>query len=733
MLRNRFIVLILFLLTIPVLSVRAHANLIRSAPPAGTQVPETPEEIRLFFTEPLESQFSRIELRNALGKIVDLPSAQLDPDDDKQLVLIPGDLADGLYTVAWRVVSQMDGHLTQGSFPIIVGAVAGLTETQSSIADETVPIDSALIRWLNLLSLALLVGSVAFWLFVWHPSAPESNPQVERRMQRVVWAGWLAVGFSSALVALLQAQIVSGGDWTAALGAVAQVLGGTRFGQLWWPRIGLWFLFGAILWRGKLQAQRIPALLLVLGAALLFTQSLFSHASGAADTMPAVFADWMHLLAMSIWIGGLIQFVVVIGPIRQLPGHLFAMVARFSNMARFSVAILIITGTFAGWLQVGSLDALFTTQYGQTLTVKLLLFLPLLAIGAINLFFTYQGLRAGNAVWSKRLRYLVSLEITLAAAILLAVGIMTAIVPARITAAVRAIPASSDDTFFKTAFENDLTIQLTIDPGTVGENTFFINLRDKQTGDAIDDASLIRLRFEQEAQNIGESELRPEFQGDGRYTITGSNLSAPGNWRIRMTIQRPDQFDTVVDFEPSITLPNARATTFDPSPGIEARGLALLLTGLAGAIVCSVFLLTMRQRVLHPQTVLTAIFLAGSLVLTQRGLQLLSNQGLTNPITPDANSMLIGEILYAEHCVMCHGATGRGDGVLAVTLNPRPADLAIHTVPGAHTDGELFSWISDGFSSTAAMPAFRTVLSDEERWHLVNYIRTFGQQDEPDK
>jgi mono/diheme cytochrome c family protein len=62
---------------------------------------------------------------------------------------------------------------------------------------------------------------------------------------------------------------------------------------------------------------------------------------------------------------------------------------------------------------------------------------------------------------------------------------------------------------------------------------------------------------------------------------------------------------------------------------------------------------------------------------------------------------------------------------LALTLNPRPADLSVHTVPGVHTDAQLYDWITHGFPGSA-MPAFGQILGDTERWHLVNYIRTLA-------
>ncbi len=75
-----------------------------------------------------------------------------------------------------------------------------------------------------------------------------------------------------------------------------------------------------------------------------------------------------------------------------------------------------------------------------------------------------------------------------------------------------------------------------------------------------------------------------------------------------------------------------------------------------------------------------------------------------------------------------HGATGRGDGPLAASLRPRPADFRTHMEAG-HTDGELYTWITKGVPGTA-MPPFEGQLSEDERWHLVNYIRGFAPANE---
>ena len=79
---------------------------------------------------------------------------------------------------------------------------------------------------------------------------------------------------------------------------------------------------------------------------------------------------------------------------------------------------------------------------------------------------------------------------------------------------------------------------------------------------------------------------------------------------------------------------------------------------------------------------------------------------IRDPVPPDERSLAIGRDVYTTYCETCHGETGHGDGPAGLRLNPRPADLRIHTAPGVHTDGELFYWVSYGFPNSA-MPACR--------------------------
>jgi mono/diheme cytochrome c family protein len=94
-----------------------------------------------------------------------------------------------------------------------------------------------------------------------------------------------------------------------------------------------------------------------------------------------------------------------------------------------------------------------------------------------------------------------------------------------------------------------------------------------------------------------------------------------------------------------------------------------------------------------------------------------------NPFAGDEESLAAGALLYASNCAICHGETGEGDGPAAAGLELAPSDLHEGHVQ-ENTDGALFFIISHGKPDTP-MPAWDNVLDEDERWHVVNFLRTF--------
>lgn len=96
-----------------------------------------------------------------------------------------------------------------------------------------------------------------------------------------------------------------------------------------------------------------------------------------------------------------------------------------------------------------------------------------------------------------------------------------------------------------------------------------------------------------------------------------------------------------------------------------------------------------------------------------------------NPVAATQDSIAAGAAIFAQNCAVCHGPDGEGDGPGAAGLEIKPANLNEDHVQDL-TDGGLFYIITHGRAGTA-MPAWESTLSEEQRWQVVNFIRTFGK------
>ena len=98
----------------------------------------------------------------------------------------------------------------------------------------------------------------------------------------------------------------------------------------------------------------------------------------------------------------------------------------------------------------------------------------------------------------------------------------------------------------------------------------------------------------------------------------------------------------------------------------------------------------------------------------------------SNVKNPLVNSPIMSKdvkMLYTSYCAPCHGEKGKGDGIAAAGLNPRPADHT-STVVQNETDGDLFYKLSEGRSP---MPGYKAILNENQRWELISYIRTLNK------
>ena len=95
-----------------------------------------------------------------------------------------------------------------------------------------------------------------------------------------------------------------------------------------------------------------------------------------------------------------------------------------------------------------------------------------------------------------------------------------------------------------------------------------------------------------------------------------------------------------------------------------------------------------------------------------------------NPLAGNIEILKYAKVIYTSYCTPCHGSNGRGDGIAAASLPKKPADHTSEYVQ-KQSDGALYWMVTTGKSP---MPSYKTVLTNNQRWELINYIRTLAKK-----
>ena len=548
----------------------AHALLERSYPAAGASLPRAPHAMLLYFTEAPEPSLSTVSLLDSSGQIVPgVGKPAVVPGDAQELRATLPPLTDGVYTVNWRTVSKVDGHVTGGSFAFGIGvqpslgASAAQAAKGGSLSTGSAPAPAAVAGlWLLYWGLALLAaaGATGVLVFGW---------RLPGRARIVIAAGWLfaAVGI---LIMILSERAAAG----------------VPFGDLFRAATGRSLLAQAaavaVCGVAAFCAARRPAgpRLAVLGAAA--AGALFVHAqAGHAETQSPVRLlnvtdQWLHMLAAGVWVGGLVWLLL---GLRSLDGaERASAVRRFSQMAFAAVALIAVTGVLRAVPEVGSLGALTSTSFGVVLLVKSGLFMALMGVAWRNRYRlvprvarsapaapgrlspvmggppagplgrgeagTESGLTGAGApppggagaraIGS--LRRSVRSEVALAAIVLVVAAVLSGLPPASFVEASAQKTTSPSVTVTGSDFATTARVRLTASPGTVGPNRFTVQVLRYDSSRPVP-ARSVRLEFSLPSNPAVASSLNLARGSGGTWTGQGTNLSIDGQWDIDVVVQ----------------------------------------------------------------------------------------------------------------------------------------------------------------------------------------------------
>jgi copper transport protein len=494
----------------------AHALLERSVPPAGAVLQHGPAEVLLTFTEVPEPSLSSVHVLDSTGRQVDAHGSEPVPGEPLELRVPLGALPNGAYTVTWRTVSRVDGHVTGGAFAFGVGvtpsaAPAAPTNTWPSPG-------SVASRWALYTGLAGLLGLAWVWALAF------SEPPL-----RTWYAGMLWATAAAGTIGLAVSQASDAG---VGLGRLLATPLGTA---LWWRFVPILAAGAALLAAGRAGARGRRGALIAAGlfaAASMLADVLAGHAAATPGPLrwPNVADQWVHIVSIGTWLGGLAALLAALGPVA---GNARAAAARrFSAVAGIALAATALTGVLRAVDEVGRWSALVTTDFGRLVAVKAALLLVLAVLGAVN---RYRGVPAAAAT-VRTLRRIGGTELAVAVAVLGVTGVLTGLAPpsllrqsGRTTAPI--VVSGAD-------FATSVRVRLEIAPGYPGTNRFTARIVDYDSRRPVTGAR-VTLRFTQpERPDVGASTLALVPGAPGTYAADGANMSLTGTWSIDVVIER---------------------------------------------------------------------------------------------------------------------------------------------------------------------------------------------------
>jgi copper transport protein len=710
----------------------AHGYILRAIPEDRAVLERPPARLQYWFSEGLEPNFSRVILRDQTGAV--LAEGEVDAGNSALMTLrVPQGLPDGAYVVELRPAFASDGHVVAQSRVFFVGeAVAGVT---GAAADYHVPLLEVAWRVVVLAATLLLLG--AFVLYGWvlvpawgSPQYPAGGlpPRVMRRLTIIV-IGALAAALVGNVVALVQQSMVFFNTDSAtvlAQGLWGVVRIGSRFGDVWNVRMLLLALVGVTTGLSIYYRARFPqfvgafwkanawALALVLG-----TFSLTAHAAGALLwPWAAVMVDWLHVLAVAVWVGGLAALVLVLpvalqpysGEARRLA--LLAALRRFSRLALASLVVVIATGIYSALTWLYTPADVTGTAWGGALLVKSGLVVGLVLLGAAH---HVAANSERYARWAALLGRPGSLALTLRLEVALALAVLV------VVAMLAATPVPAPDFLEESTPAphaitqmGDLTVSMTISPGGPGVNTYdLVMLRD----DAPVEDAQARLQFVNPARDQRSPWQMMEAVDAGLYVTAGAEIDTAGRWLAVYDLLLPDDEAERVVFEWDIRSEAAVIQTREPTL-VHAGALALVI----GAVLFALYPLLVRLyhwldwrpaslAVAASALAGLALFVGLAVVIARQSeadyrAAINPTPQVVNDVLPDAESLRQGALLFERYC---DGWAGRDLALLVERV-------------WRLRDEDLYTAVVNGWQGLSAC----SLTNAEQRWHIVNYLRALG-------
>jgi len=508
----------------------AHANYVKSNPASDARLTKPPTEVRVTFSETPDARGSDVAVLDVSANRVDKHDVTLVSDEPNTLRVSLGAIGDGGYIVSWTTVSAVDGHETKGAFAFAVNAPLPPILDVGPSAPPPTALEIAG-RALSYAGVALLTGLAFFTMFIRVPSADAEA----RRERRLVIVGGAVLVAGSALLVLNQGANIPGRLLVLlALRALAAV-----------AAIAMLAVPSRLL---PADARREATAFFGLAAGL--TATLVSHAAALGD-LRYVALDYLHVIAISIWLGGVVTFAYVVMPSARAddPKELGRTIWRFSLTALAAVAVIITTGTLQALDRLVLVEDFVETPYGIALLAKIVLLAGLLGLGGLNLRVWGPRMRRGLAASTQFWRGVMG-ETALFAGVLVAAAFLTSVAP----------PAQANGAAFdETRHTSDIRIELLTATTLPGRNRFIVRVQQGLT--PITGAEKVALRFTMVEHDMGEQELVATERAPGVYVAEGSPTAMLGTWKVQVIVRLAGRPDVTALFTVPVSQPAGQEAT----------------------------------------------------------------------------------------------------------------------------------------------------------------------------
>lgn len=545
------LLVILSSITLPVIS--AHPFTEQTIPSLETNSPAGTTEVIVFFSEPVDINFSELKVLDNSGNQIDNKDTSY-YEGELSLIVTTPPLEDGVYTATTKVLSKVDGHLVPGAFLFAVGdvivdpSILGIERPT-----EIVFLPEAGARFPGIVGQTIVLGVVIASLLIWGTQNKQSIKEELEKIENIHHGKFMSltgIGLGLVFVSdILMIAVQTIRLETSPINAIQ-----TDFGNVWLIRmsitiilLGIWFGLD----RKKTLTKKNQIPMLIMSLVLIATTSLIGHGAASGET-PALVLDYIHNLVAAVWIGGIFYFVFTLLPtfsqLRESNREKMSLVfiPRFSIAFIIAVGIVIITGPTLMWFLESDVGLITESVYGQLIILKITIAAVMVLLGGFFQFRVQKNAEknfsSGKISVHKKLKRSLKVDAVLGIILLGVVALLTnGTLPA---GEIQKVDAQEIAYGFKTIeFTENAKFDIDISPFSSGANTILVRVSDFEENQ-LSDSDEVKVKVSNPSRNIAPIEVPmeimkqvegvvPEFQGELTFGFSGE-------WLVEIEAQRTE-------------------------------------------------------------------------------------------------------------------------------------------------------------------------------------------------